>query len=94
MWSWASLGIGAKSGQSCWPPPRIATNWKTVTTSGGAQRTLLDLHSRGIVVNKVDVRIDDLIAWCDHERLPLGAATRAKYAVIKLQREHATQKEE
>jgi hypothetical protein len=49
-----------------------------------AQKTFLDLLARGIPVKKVDVRIDDLIAWCGKRRRPVDGESRSEYAAFKL----------
>ncbi len=53
-----------------------------------AQRTLPDLDAQGVAVEKVDVGVDELVAWCQQEHRPLDGAARAGYASLKLQRRH------
>jgi hypothetical protein len=49
-----------------------------------ARRLLLDAATRGMAVEKVDVGIDELLAWCRHENRPLDSYARASFASYKL----------
>ncbi len=51
---------------------------------GEARKLLLDMATRGIAIEKVDVGIDELSAWCRHENRPLDGDARASFASYKL----------
>jgi hypothetical protein len=50
----------------------------------GAQQLLLRLVSEGVEARKVDVELDNLIAWCRNEHRPLDGAARANYVSVLL----------
>ena len=45
-----------------------------------AEETLEKLRSRGVVVEKVALRVADAAEWCARERRPVTSAERAAYA--------------
>ncbi len=49
-----------------------------------ARKLLLDFPSRGVPIEKVDVGIDELLAWCRQENRPLDGEVRASFASYKL----------
>jgi hypothetical protein len=49
-----------------------------------ARKLLLDAATRGVAIEKVDVGIDELLAWCRHENRPLDGDARASFASYKL----------
>lgn len=48
-----------------------------------AQRHFKDIWDAGIDLHKVDVDVEDLIAWCQEHNRPLDAAARAEYVTKK-----------
>ncbi len=50
-----------------------------------ARQLLLDAATRGSVIEKVDVGIDEFLAWCRRENRPLDGTARASFASYKLQ---------
>jgi hypothetical protein len=49
-----------------------------------AQKLLLDMATRGVAIEKVDVTVAELLAWCRHENRPLDGEARASFASYKL----------
>ncbi len=50
-----------------------------------ANKAIYSLQTQGSVVNKVTIRVGELIAWCDERSLKLDSQSRSQYAVYKLQ---------
>jgi hypothetical protein len=46
-----------------------------------ATRTFEDLRKRGIPVEKVDVDVEEIWAWCQRQGRPMDGKTRADYVV-------------
>lgn len=51
-----------------------------------AQQMMEDMAARGMLLERVDVRIDDLEAWCREQGQPVDANARAAYATELLRR--------
>ena len=51
----------------------------------GVTKTIDDLRQRGVVARKVNVDINDLVAWCQQRKKPLNGAARSEYVTEKLQ---------
>jgi hypothetical protein len=49
-----------------------------------AEEQLAELRSRGCVVRRVDVDLDELLKWCTFKRLPLNGESRSQYVAEKL----------
>ena len=45
-----------------------------------ATQTMEGLRERGLVPQKVDIDLKELVAWCEQEGRPLDGAARATYA--------------
>lgn len=48
-----------------------------------ATQRLRQLQFRGIKARKVDVDLDELIAWCDRRQLPLDGSARSQFVAVK-----------
>jgi len=51
-----------------------------------AERTIRQLRARGLEVRKVEIDLDDLLAYCMVEGKPNTAATRSAYVVDLMER--------
>ena len=49
-----------------------------------ARKFLLDMATRGLAIQKVDVGIDELLAWCRQENRPQDGDARSSFAAYKL----------
>jgi len=49
-----------------------------------ARKLLLDAATCGVAIEKVDVGIDELLAWCRRENRLLDGDARASFAAYKL----------
>ena len=50
-----------------------------------ATKTFRDMESHGFSPVKVDVDVEELVAWCQERRLPVDAKARAQFIAYKLQ---------
>jgi hypothetical protein len=53
-----------------------------------AQRHFQDLKMSGYAVRKVDVGVDELLAYCEEHKLPFDSAARSRFAAYKLREHH------
>jgi hypothetical protein len=53
-----------------------------------AFKKCVELAAAGLEVERVDVDLGELIAWCRDERRPLDAAARAAFAALRLQQRY------
>ncbi len=51
-----------------------------------ANRALRDLRSQGLTLEKVPLKIEELIAWSNEEGRPIDSAARAQFAALELRR--------
>lgn len=51
-----------------------------------AERTMLRMRIEGLKIQKVDVDVAELQAWCIAKGRPINGAARAEFVVEKLQR--------
>ena len=52
-----------------------------------AESQYADMKRKGLDVRKIDVDLDELVAWCNHKKIPLDANARSEFAAHKLQLE-------
>jgi len=57
--------------------------WREVT-----EQTIEQLQREGVVVERIDVDVEELVAWCQANGLTLDGAARANFAAEKLRRSH------
>lgn len=50
-----------------------------------AKQALKQIRKRGLDVVRVDVKIVELLDWCQSENVPVNAQARSQYAAYKLQ---------
>ena len=50
-----------------------------------AEKAVEQLRQGGLDVVKVNVRIEELLDWCQSQNLPVNATARSKFAAHKLQ---------
>jgi hypothetical protein len=50
----------------------------------GVTKTIEDLRQRGIIGRRVDVDLNELMAWCQQRGRPLDGGARATYAAENL----------
>ena len=50
-----------------------------------SERVVKQLQQRGLRVIKVDVEIEDLMLWCESQRIPLDSEAHSNYAAFKVQ---------
>lgn len=51
-----------------------------------AAKAIREIESTGIVVKKVRIDLEDFLAWCHENEIPLSAEARSKYAAYVLER--------
>ena len=57
-------------------------NWLEI-----AQKAILDTTHTALSPRRVDIDVEDLVAWCRAAGRPVDAAARAEYTVTKLKQE-------
>ena len=50
-----------------------------------AERVIKGLRRQGLHIVKVNVKIEELAAWCQSQNIPVNAEARSQYAAHKLQ---------
>ena len=50
-----------------------------------AERVIKELRRQGLYIIKVDVNIEELVAWCRKKKIPVNGEARSMYAAYKLQ---------
>jgi len=50
-----------------------------------AKRALKQIRKRGLDVVRADVKVEELLDWCQSENVPVNAQARSQYAAYKLQ---------
>lgn len=50
-----------------------------------AERVIKELRRQGLYIVKVDVNIEELVAWCQKKKIPVNGEARSMYAAHKLQ---------
>jgi len=55
----------------------------------GVNRTVDELRRIGVVAQRVDVEIKELVAWCQQRGVPLDGQARAQFAADSLRLDHA-----
>jgi hypothetical protein len=53
-----------------------------------AERALRGMREAGMCVQKVDVEVEELLAWCQTQGLDVKASARAHYAAEKVRDRH------
>jgi hypothetical protein len=53
-----------------------------------AEKTIEDLARQGVLAQKVDVDVNELLAWCSAQNRPLDSSARAAYAAAHLRELH------
>ena len=56
-----------------------------------AEGAIEQLAAEGVVVERIEVDLDELVAWCRDNSLTLDASARANFAAEKLRRSHEAQ---
>jgi len=51
----------------------------------GAERVVKELRRHGLYIVKVDVDVEELVAWCQKKKIPVDGEARSTYAAHKLQ---------
>ena len=52
-----------------------------------ASKALVDLRRAGLRAVRVDIDVEELLAWCQQHDLPVNAESRSGYTVRKLREE-------
>jgi hypothetical protein len=55
-----------------------------------AERMIRDGIPAGVVVEKIDVDIEEMLAWCNVLGLPMNAASRARFISERVRQRHET----
>ena len=55
-----------------------------------AERTIRDGLPTDVVVEKIDVDVEEVLAWCNVMGLPMNAASRARFISERLRQKHET----
>jgi len=50
----------------------------------GAQKTAVQMTAVGVRIRRVDIDLDELVRWCQHEDRPLDSAARAAFTAERL----------
>ena len=50
-----------------------------------AERVIKELRRQGLHIVKVEVNIEELVAWCQKKKIPVNGEARSMYAAHKLQ---------
>ena len=50
-----------------------------------AEKAIKELRRQGLHIVKVDVNVEELIAWCRKKKIPVDGKARSRYAAHKLQ---------
>ena len=53
-----------------------------------ALASIIDLKAKGLRVEKVDVGVEELVAWCQARGVPVDGKARADFASFKLLKRH------
>jgi len=53
-----------------------------------ALASIIDVRAKGLRVEKVDVGVEELVAWCQARGVPVDGKTRADFASFKLLNRH------
>jgi hypothetical protein len=53
-----------------------------------AQKTVLDMARQGIRTERVEIDVDELIAWCRKQRRALDSSARAEFTTRQLRQRH------
>ena len=55
---------------------------------GIAQKAVLDFGRQGVRVERVDVDLEELLAWCRANNRPLDGKARAEFTTRQLRQQH------
>ncbi len=50
-----------------------------------AERVIQELRRQGLHIVKVDVSVEELVAWCRKKKIPMNGEARSMYVAHKLQ---------
>jgi len=50
-----------------------------------AERVIKELRRQGLYIVKVNVNVEELVAWCQKKKIPVNGEARSRYAAHKLQ---------
>lgn len=53
-----------------------------------AERSLPQLSRHGILPQKVDIDVEELLQWCNDQNCPVNASARVKFVAEKLVQQH------
>ena len=55
-----------------------------------AERTIRDGIPADVVVEKIDIDVEEVLAWCNVLGLPMNAASRARFVSERVRQKHET----
>ena len=55
-----------------------------------AERTIRDGIPSDVVVEKIDIDVEEVLAWCNVLGLPMNAASRARFVSERVRQKHGT----
>lgn len=56
-----------------------------------AERGIAELEETGMIIERVSVDTDELVAWCTEGNRPIDGAARAEFAAQKLRKPHLSE---
>ena len=56
-----------------------------------AEQAIAELEEAGLLIEKVPVDTEELVAWCTEENRPIDRAARAEFAAQKLRKLHPSE---
>ncbi|MDZ7291407.1 MAG: hypothetical protein ONB44_09345 [candidate division KSB1 bacterium] len=55
-----------------------------------AEKALQQFGATGMQVEPVEVDVDELVAWCKEQGIPMDSAARSRYAAEKIREKYGT----
>ena len=55
-----------------------------------AERMIRDGIPKDVIVEKIDIDVEEVLAWCNVQRLPMNAASRARFVSERVRQRHET----
>jgi len=55
-----------------------------------AERMIRDGIPNNVIVEKIDIDVEEVLAWCNVQGLPMNAASRARFVSERVRQRHET----
>jgi hypothetical protein len=56
-----------------------------------AEKAIRDLEAMGMIIERVPINTNDLIAWCNEQDRPIDGSARAEFAARQLRKMHLSE---